>query len=315
MASTATTRNRLNKQGTGDSTGTWGSTLNTQVFDLIDEAMDGLTSVAIAGNVTLSSTNYATDQSRKRVLKLTGSPGATFNVTIPGVEKVYLVHNATNATQNIKTAGGVAAAIGAATIAWIYCDGTDCTATSVSLTQATADSRYANVLIQTQTIAASPVSITFTGLDATTYPKYRLSFRGIQPATSATALFLRVGTGGGPTYQTTLNYTYTSRAQNYTSTFPAATGSAGASALTICSAVGTSSGQVASGFIDLDIGQSGQPFMADWKATYFDSSTRLLYEDGGGAWTSTTPNAIQLLWNGVAFANVGSVSLYGLRNS
>jgi len=125
MASTPTTRNRLSKQGTGDNSGTWGGVLNTQAIDMVDEALDGLSSVAITGNVTLSSVNYTTDQSRKRILKLTGTPSASYIITIPSVEKFYLVHNATNAAQTIK-AGGTGVSIPVASLVPVYCDGTDC---------------------------------------------------------------------------------------------------------------------------------------------------------------------------------------------
>jgi hypothetical protein len=124
MASSPTTRNRFNKQGTGDNSGTWGTTLNEQSLDLVDTALDGFVSVAVAGNVTLSSTNYVDDEARNRVLKLTGAGG--FNVVIPGVEKWYLVHNACTAAVVVKTSGGTGATINPATITPVYCDGTDC---------------------------------------------------------------------------------------------------------------------------------------------------------------------------------------------
>lgn len=135
MASTPTSRNRLNQQGTGDNVGSWGNVLNTQALALIDEALDGITTLAVAGNVTLSSANYATDQARRRVLKLTGAPGASYTVTIPSVEKVYEVINATNAAQIIR-AGGVGASIPAGIMTRVVCDGTDCYAPAQTVTAA-----------------------------------------------------------------------------------------------------------------------------------------------------------------------------------
>ena len=125
MASTATTRNRFNKQGTGDNTGTWGGVLNSQVFDIVDEALDGVTTLTISGNVTLTSQNYVSDQARRRMLKLTGSPGASYTVTIPSVEKFYFVINQCNAAQTIK-AGGVGYSVPAGEARMVACDGTDC---------------------------------------------------------------------------------------------------------------------------------------------------------------------------------------------
>lgn len=123
MASTPTARNRLNRQGTGDNAGTWGSVLNAQAFDLIDELADGLTVIAVSGSVTLTATNYASDQSRRRVLKTTGTGGT---VTIPGVEKWYIVHNTCAGAITIKTASGAGATIQPAQLSFVYCDGMNC---------------------------------------------------------------------------------------------------------------------------------------------------------------------------------------------
>jgi hypothetical protein len=124
MSSTPTSRNRLNKQGTGDNPSTWGNILNTSVFDLIDESLDGLTSIVVNGDITLSSTNYIADQSRKRILKFTGAGG--FTVTLPGVEKVYILHNTCTAIVSVKTASGGAVNIQPNQVTFIYCDGTNC---------------------------------------------------------------------------------------------------------------------------------------------------------------------------------------------
>lgn len=132
MASTPTTRNRLNLQAQGDNIGSWGTQLNSSVFNLVDEALDGVTTLAITGNVSLTSSNYVSDQSRKRVLRLTGSPGASYIITIPGVEKYYVVHNVTDAPQQLK-AGGLAATVPANTLSYVYCDGTDSFAPSATV--------------------------------------------------------------------------------------------------------------------------------------------------------------------------------------
>ena len=50
MPSTHTTRNRLEKQGTGENSNTWGTRLNEKTFDLVDTALDGL----VAGESDMS---------------------------------------------------------------------------------------------------------------------------------------------------------------------------------------------------------------------------------------------------------------------
>jgi hypothetical protein len=96
MASTYTTRTRLEKQGSGENDDSWGTKLNT-LFDLVDEAMDGYLAKSVAGasNVTLSSTNGASDESRQKTLKFTGTLTGSIDVIVPAVEKFYGVWNAT----------------------------------------------------------------------------------------------------------------------------------------------------------------------------------------------------------------------------
>ena len=43
MPSSATSRNRFEKQGAGENANAWGTKLNATVFDLVDEALDGCT--------------------------------------------------------------------------------------------------------------------------------------------------------------------------------------------------------------------------------------------------------------------------------
>ena len=123
MASTATTRNRLEKQGTGENTGTWGTKLNTATIDLIDAALDGRTAFSLSGSKTLTSTNYAADESRMRFLDITGGSGGT--VTIPSLEKWYLIRNSASGAVSFTTGGGDNVTIDAGDTGMIACDGTN----------------------------------------------------------------------------------------------------------------------------------------------------------------------------------------------
>ena len=124
MVSTATTRLRLNKQGTGDSPNTWGVILNGQVFDLADEAIAGVETIALTGNKTLTSTNYVSDEARNMGLRFTGSLTSGATITIPAVEKLYFIINDSGQTLTF-TAGGVTGAIENERRKWLACDGTD----------------------------------------------------------------------------------------------------------------------------------------------------------------------------------------------
>lgn len=119
-----TDRLRLEKQATNTNQNTWGSVLNSNVFDLVDEAVGGVETIALTGaNVTLSTANGGTDQARNQALRFTGTGSVT--ITIPSVEKTYVVQNASNGDVTF-SAGGVTATVAAGDGEVIYSDGTDC---------------------------------------------------------------------------------------------------------------------------------------------------------------------------------------------
>ncbi len=109
MASSATTRLRLEKQGAGENLNTWGAPKLNTVFDLIDSAIAGLSTIALTGNYSLTSTNYAADEARSALLKFTGA--GPFTVTIPSVSKNYLIWNACTAAVTITTGAGAVATL------------------------------------------------------------------------------------------------------------------------------------------------------------------------------------------------------------
>ena len=122
MTSTATTRNRLEKQGTGDNSNTWGTYLNGSI-DLIDAALDGRTAFSLSGSKTLTSANYSADESRERFLDITGGTGGT--VTIPAVEKWYIVRNAASGDAVFTTGSGVTQTVKPGSVTLLVSDGTN----------------------------------------------------------------------------------------------------------------------------------------------------------------------------------------------
>lgn len=110
MASTYTSRIRLEQQGDGENANTWGQRLNQNVIDLVDEAVAGYESIDVsaAASVTLTANNGTTDQARNFGLKFTGTLIADTTVVVPAQEKVYFVHNSTSGDFDlfIKPAGG-----------------------------------------------------------------------------------------------------------------------------------------------------------------------------------------------------------------
>lgn len=122
MASTATIRLRIELQGTGENLNTWGQKLNASALALFDTAIAGVTAFTLSGPKTLTSTNYVADEARSAVLHVTGGTGGT--ITVPGVEKTYMVRNGASGAVTV-TAGGITASIAAGDVGYVFTNGTD----------------------------------------------------------------------------------------------------------------------------------------------------------------------------------------------
>ena len=90
---------------TGDLSGTWGTTVNDAITTLLDTAVAGTTTLSSDADVTLSTTNGATNQARSAVILWTASGTVTRNITAPAQSKAYVVINATGSTQSIVVRG------------------------------------------------------------------------------------------------------------------------------------------------------------------------------------------------------------------
>jgi hypothetical protein len=131
MASTFTTRIRLNKQGTGDNDSTWGTVLNDEVIDLTDFAIAGYTTISLAGgDVSLTANDGAADEARSAMLELTGTLTGDTGVYLPsGITKSYIVKNNTSGSFNatILIDGGTGTAVPQGGSIIVMTDGTTVT--------------------------------------------------------------------------------------------------------------------------------------------------------------------------------------------
>lgn len=124
---------------TGDLSGTWGTTVNDSITQLLDSAVAGTTTLSADADVTLSTTNGAANQARNAVILWTASNGATTrNITAPAQSKAYLVINSGTGSIVIRGAGpttGVIVPAGArALVAWNGSDFVKIVSNPVSLT-------------------------------------------------------------------------------------------------------------------------------------------------------------------------------------
>jgi len=95
MTSTYTSNSGIEKPGTGDQSGTWGDTTNTNM-DIIDRAISGVVSLSLTGtSTTLTTTDGSLTDGMYKVLVLAGSPTGANTITIApnDADKFYLVKN------------------------------------------------------------------------------------------------------------------------------------------------------------------------------------------------------------------------------
>jgi len=112
---------------TGEQSGSWGTTTNTNLGTAIEEAIVGTVDVAFSsGQVTLTLSNSnATQSARHLRLNLTGTSGGAQNLVVPAIQKNYLVNNGTADTITVKTPSGSGIGVPSGKTMWVYNNGTN----------------------------------------------------------------------------------------------------------------------------------------------------------------------------------------------
>lgn len=121
MPSSYSARLRLEKQAAGENLNTWGAPKLNTVIDRADFSIAGLSTIALTGPYTLTSSNTADDEARSAILKFTGT--GAFTVTIPSVSKVYQVWNACTGVLTVTTGAGATATVATDETCGMICDG------------------------------------------------------------------------------------------------------------------------------------------------------------------------------------------------
>ena len=101
----------LNLQATGENSGTWGELTNVNLQE-IDNAIAGVVTITLTGNTTLAFTSNATsttftdEAGRNKTIILSGSLSATtVTVSVPNIEKDYVIINNSGGTAIISSGG------------------------------------------------------------------------------------------------------------------------------------------------------------------------------------------------------------------
>lgn len=125
MASTYTDNLGIEKPGSGEQSGTWGTTTNTN-FDIIDRAINGVLDLSLTGTTTtLTTSDGSLSDGGYKVLVLGGSPTGTNTITISpnDQDKVYLVKNSSGESAIFTQGSGGNATVINGETAWIFADG------------------------------------------------------------------------------------------------------------------------------------------------------------------------------------------------
>ena len=163
MASTYTSRIRLEKQGDGENPNAWGLILNQNVIDLIDDAVAGYQVVSVSNTgVTLTTGDGAADQARKSGLKLEGTLTADVTVAIPAQEKIYFVHNGTTGEYNVLFKAGSGTAVTATEAGKSMMIATDGTTINLFKNEDNDSKIFSNFLVPDAITANGPVDTSAT---------------------------------------------------------------------------------------------------------------------------------------------------------
>jgi len=116
--------------GTGEQTGTWGTTTNNNFSIALSEAITGSADVAFSSadvTVTLTNTNAA-QTARNLRLNLTGTSGGARQLILGSgcqIEKLYLINNGLADAVTVKNTSGTGIAVAAGKSMFVYNDGTN----------------------------------------------------------------------------------------------------------------------------------------------------------------------------------------------
>ena len=166
--STYSTNLALTLIGTGEEAGTWGTTTNTNLGTLLEQAISGYVtqSVATGTDTTLTIPNGASGVARNMYIELTGTGGTNTNLIVPANKKLYFIYNNTSSGQvTVKVSGqpGVSVANGKKVV--LVSNGIDVSAAindlTGTVTNATNATNAANLITTNFTVQESGGNLVF----------------------------------------------------------------------------------------------------------------------------------------------------------
>lgn len=189
MSSTYSTNLAIELMGNGDQAGNWGSTTNSNLGTLIEQAISGYVtqSVSTGTDTTITIPNGATGVARNMFLELTGTGGASTNLIVPANKKLYFIYNNSTGAVTVKVSGQTGVSVPATAKVSLVSNGTDIVTATNYMVSATLPS----ATLSSPTMTGTPVAPTASlGTNTTQIATTAFVTAGIQAAYPVGAIFL-----------------------------------------------------------------------------------------------------------------------------
>ncbi|MAO24061.1 MAG: hypothetical protein CMJ25_25200 [Phycisphaerae bacterium] len=163
---TYTTNGGIKKIATGDESGTWGTSTNTN-FDILDRITNGVGAITLTGTThTLTTTDGTLSDGMFKVLVLGGSPSGTNTITVApnDAQKLYFIKNGSGQDAVISQGSGANVTVGNGDSAIVYCDGAGASAAVADISSDFGALKASNNLSD---LASAVTALTNLGLTAT----------------------------------------------------------------------------------------------------------------------------------------------------
>ena len=161
---------KIQLMATGENSGTWGNVTNDNLGIAIEQAITGSVDVTVSSDTTLTLTDTnAAQNARALRLNIGGSGG--FNLTVPSIQKLYLVNNGTLGAVVVKNASGSTVTVPTAKTMWVFSTGTGVVDAVTHLSSLTLGS-------------ALPIASGGTGSTSTTYANLQTNVTGTLPVSN-----------------------------------------------------------------------------------------------------------------------------------
>jgi microcystin-dependent protein len=152
--------------GAGEQAGVWGTTTNTNLGTLVEQAISGYVTQAVSTgtDTTITIPQGASGVARNMFLELTGTGGASTNLIVPTNKKLYFIYNNTTGQVTVKVIGQTGISVPATSKVSLVCNGTDIVVAENYLLNATLPS----ATLSSPTMTGTPVAPTATAGTNTT---------------------------------------------------------------------------------------------------------------------------------------------------